>query len=158
MAEAEKPSGDPWMDEKDVPLILGDGSERDTLEALVSDLGLEQDVRMPGFAGNPYAYMRRADVFVLSSRWEGLPTVLIEAMACGAPLVSTDCPSGAREILEDGKWGLLVPISDPEAMAQAIVQVLDVPHPPPVESWQRFTYEVVGDQYLRLLLGQGGHC
>jgi len=75
-------------------LILGEGSERPLLEALIKELGLEQDVSLPGFVMNPYAYMARAALFVLSSRWEGLPTVLIEALCCGTPVVATDCPSG----------------------------------------------------------------
>ncbi|MGB9554008.1 MAG: glycosyltransferase, partial [bacterium] len=80
-------------------MILGEGEDRPELEALVRELGLEQDVALPGFVENSYKYMKRAAVFVLSSRWEGLPTVLIEALALGTPVVSTDCPSGPKEIL-----------------------------------------------------------
>ena len=78
-------------------MILGDGDDRPALEALVRRLRLEQDVSLPGFVANPYAYMARSSLFVLSSRWEGLPTVLIEALYCGIPVVATDCPSGPRE-------------------------------------------------------------
>lgn len=108
-------------------VILGEGELRPDLEALVCELGLQADVDMPGFVDNPYAYMKRASVFVLSSRWEGLPTVLIEAMACGTPVVSTDCPSGPREILEDGRWGKLVPVGNSEALAEAIIDTLKNP-------------------------------
>lgn len=109
-------------------LILGEGELRDSLESLVSKYGLTaEDVQMPGFVDNPFAYMARCGVFVLSSRWEGLPGVLIEAMACGAPVVSTDCLSGPREILEGGCWGELVRVDDDDALAKAIDKVLVTP-------------------------------
>ncbi|MEM3434403.1 MAG: glycosyltransferase [Candidatus Methanomethyliaceae archaeon] len=105
-------------------LILGEGEKRKELEVLARELGIAEDLDMPGFVKNPYKYMRRSAVFVLSSQWEGLPTVLVEAMACGCPVVSTDCPSGPAEILENGKYGLLVPPRDHEKLAQAILKVL----------------------------------
>lgn len=105
-------------------MILGEGEDRAALEALARDLGVSEDVAMPGFAANPFAYMRRAALFVLSSRWEGFANVLVEAMACGTPVVSADCPSGPAEILEDGKWGRLVPVGDPAALAQAMAEIL----------------------------------
>lgn len=107
-------------------MILGEGEERPKLEALVRELGLEDDVSMPGFVDNPYAYMARAAVFVLSSLWEGLPTVLIEAMAVGTPVVSTDCPSGPSEILMNGKYGSLVPVGDHSALAKAIRKNMEI--------------------------------
>lgn len=106
-------------------LILGEGEGRAELEQLVRSFGLEQHVRLPGFVDNPYAYMARAAVFVLSSAWEGLPGVLIEAMACGCPVVSTDCPSGPAEILDGGRFGRLVPVGDAPRMAAAIALALD---------------------------------
>lgn len=106
-------------------LILGEGPERPRLENLVRELGLEQDAALPGFVENPYPYMRQAAVLALSSRWEALPTVLIEAMALGTRVVATDCPYGPREILEGGKWGQLVPVGHEEALAQAILKALD---------------------------------
>jgi glycosyltransferase involved in cell wall biosynthesis len=134
-------------------LILGDGEERSRLEALVRKLGLKNDVRLPGFVPNPYPYMCRADVFVLSSRWEGLPGVLIEALYCGTPLVSTDCPSGPREILADGQYGKLVPVGDQDAMCRAILDVLGGNgKPTPPESWQPFTLDEAVNQYLAVML------
>ncbi|UCE86301.1 MAG: glycosyltransferase [Deltaproteobacteria bacterium] len=108
-------------------LLLGEGEERASLEALARDLSLGEDVRMPGFAANPYPYMSRAAVFVLSSAWEALPTALIEALACGTRVVSTDCPSGPREILQDGRYGALVETRDEAALAGAILAALDAP-------------------------------
>lgn len=108
-------------------VILGEGRLRADLLARAVDLGVHDSLSLPGFVRNPFSFMRRADVFVLSSRWEGLPGVLLQAMSCGCPVVSVDCPSGPREILEDGKFGPLVPIDDPEALAAAILRVLDSP-------------------------------
>jgi glycosyltransferase involved in cell wall biosynthesis len=135
-------------------LILGEGKERPLLEALIKDLGLEQDVSLPGFVMNPYAYMARASLFVLSSRWEGLPTVLIEALCCGTPVVSTDCPSGPREILREGQYGQLVPVGEPDVLARAIEAALvDNAPSPPSESWQPYELQTVVSQYANLLLG-----
>ena len=135
-------------------LILGDGEARKELEALVNQLGLNQIVSMPGFVPNPYPFMMKSGVFVLSSRWEGLPGVLIEALYCGTRLVSTDCPNGAREILAEGKYGRLVPVGDVDALAQAIIAALhgDVRRPPP-DSWRPYELETVMEQYLNVLFG-----
>jgi len=109
-------------------LILGDGKLRSELESTAANCGLSEcDLQMPGYASNPYAYLSRSALFVLSSSWEGLPGVLIEAMACGVPVISTDCPSGPREILEDGYWGRLISVDDELALAEAIDQVLATP-------------------------------
>jgi glycosyltransferase involved in cell wall biosynthesis len=133
-------------------LILGEGPERPALETLIKNLGLEQDARLLGFVANPYPFMRRASLFVLSSKWEGLPGVLIEAMYCGVPLVSTNCPSGPQEILQDGKYGQLVPVGDATALARAIEMALTggVPRPPR-ESWLPFELKTVVKQYLEVL-------
>ena len=110
-------------------ILLGDGSQRKDLTALVRRLDLEDRVSMPGWVDNPYAFMARASLFVTSSRMEGLPGVLIEALACGCPCVSTDCPSGPAEILEGGRIGRLVPIGDVEALAEAMRLTLEDPPP-----------------------------
>lgn len=105
-------------------VIVGDGVEAGNLQALALSLGLSNHVDFVGYDTNPYRFMSRADLFVLSSNWEGLPTVLIEAMACGCPVVATDCPYGPAEILNHGQFGTLVPMADPDALAAAIVAVL----------------------------------
>jgi glycosyltransferase involved in cell wall biosynthesis len=135
-------------------LILGEGEKRAELEALVKRFKLDGNVGLPGFVANPYSYMARASLFVLSSRWEGLPTVLVEALYCGTPIVATDCPSGPREILLDGQYGRLVPVGDAASLSQAIEATLDA-RPPrfPRESWQPFELETVVEQYLGILLG-----
>jgi len=136
-------------------LILGEGELRDDLERLASDLGVAEDVGMPGFDPNPYALMSRAAVFVQSSQWEGLPSVLVEAMACGTPVVATDCPGGTREILDDGRLGILVPTGDDHAMADAILRTLDQPVQTNemARKVEEFTLERAVDTYLELALG-----
>lgn len=111
-------------------VILGEGRGREGLKGLVADLGLKQEVDLPGFQPNPYPFVARADLFVLSSAWEGSPNALTEAMALGTPVVSTDCPSGPRELLHGGRFGPLVPVGDVEALALAMAQTLNR-HPPP---------------------------
>jgi glycosyltransferase involved in cell wall biosynthesis len=106
-------------------VILGDGPLRDVLARLAEARGVAEDVAMPGFDPNPYRYMRRCDVFVLSSLFEGSPNVLVQALACGAPVVSTDCPSGPDELLEGVARGKLVPVGNVRAMADAIKCFLD---------------------------------
>ena len=134
-------------------VVLGEGRERAQLEALIRQLGLEGDVRLPGFVANPFAYMARAGVFVLSSAWEGMPGALIQALACGAPVVSTDCESGPREILGT-RHGRLVAVGDTEAMAEAIGASLDGPRCPADAAVLRpFTVDVAVERYLRLLGG-----
>jgi len=134
-------------------IILGEGAERPILEALVRDLGLEEDVELPGFVENPYKYMKRAAVFVLSSRWEGLPNVLIEVLALGTPVISTDCPSGPAEILENGRLGSLVPVGDANALAESILAALEAEQPAERvgSSLDKFTLASVTEQYLAVL-------
>jgi glycosyltransferase involved in cell wall biosynthesis len=106
-------------------MILGEGSERSNLESLVQELGIAKDVVFPGFVANPYAYMAQAAVLVLSSAWEGFGNVLVEALAAGTPIVSTDCESGPAEILANGQYGKLVPVGNAEDMAKAIAAILE---------------------------------
>lgn len=110
-------------------LILGEGGDRAKLESLIEALGIGNDVELPGFVSNPYAAFASAQLFVLSSAYEGLGNVLIEAMACGCPVVSTNCPSGPSEILDDGRWGELVPLNDATALCNAMQRTLDAPLP-----------------------------
>lgn len=132
-------------------LILGKhGETYAALLALVKSLGIADDVDMPGFDANPYRYMTRADVYALSSRWEGFGNVMVEAMATGLPVVATDCPVGPREILQDGRLGPLVPMGDAAAMADALLQVLDTPRDREVikAGVERYTVERSVDGYL----------
>lgn len=132
-------------------IILGDGEEKRNLLALINNLRIEEDVDIHGFVENPYHYMKRAAVLALSSKWEGFGNVIVEAMAVGTPVVSTDCP-GPREILEDGQWGSLVPVADPEAMAVAIVKSIRSPRIGSKARGQFFTVTQAVDGYLDLLL------
>ena len=108
-------------------IVLGKGRLRPMLTAQARELRIAEHVDFPGFVENPCTFMAKASLFVLSSRHEGLGTVLIEAMACGCPVVSTDCRFGPDEILEDGRWGELVPVGDPVSLAKAMKRTLDMP-------------------------------
>jgi glycosyltransferase involved in cell wall biosynthesis len=108
-------------------MVLGEGVLRPQLEQQLQAMGLQDDVSLEGFVANPFAYVARSNLFVLSSIFEGLPTVLIEAMAVGTPVVATDCPSGPREILQGGHYGPLVQMSDPQELAEAMLQRLELP-------------------------------
>jgi len=135
-------------------LILGEGENRPALQSLIKQLGLEQDVNLMGFVQNPYPYMAQASLFVLPSRWEGLPTVLVEALYLGIPIVATDCPGGSREILKDGQFGRLVPVDAPLILADAIEGSMNTRRSfPPKESWKPFNLDFVVDRYINLLLG-----
>ena len=135
-------------------VILGDGNKRGKLEALAHELDIQDSVDFLGFVENPYKYMANASLLVLSSRFEGFGNVLVEALACGCPVVSTDCPSGPREILEDGKWGRLVPVGDEAALAEAMDEALAETHDP--ERLRRramdFSVEKAVDDYLDVLI------
>ena len=134
-------------------VILGEGEDRPELKALVDELGIAEDVDMPGFVDNPYGYMAGAAVFVLSSIYEGLGNVLIEAMACGTRVVSTDCESGPREILGGGKYGALVPVGDAKRLATGISGMLE--HPvEPLPAWvDRFRPDCTIQAYLKAIGG-----
>ena len=134
-------------------VILGEGQDRQKLESLIRELGLAADILLPGFVDNPMAYFARAAVFALSSIFEGFGNVLVEAMAVGTPVVSTDCPSGPAEIIDNGRYGRLVPVGDGKALASAIGATLDGPND--TEAITRraghFSLEKIADQYLDVL-------
>lgn len=133
--------------------ILGEGPDRDKLEALIGELGVQHDVLLPGFVNNPFPWFRRAALFVSSSLTEGCPNALMQALACNTPIVSTDCIGGSAEILQDGKWGRLVATRDAEAMAEAILQTLDSEQD--IELVQRandFALDKVVNKYLHVLV------
>lgn len=132
-------------------LILGVGSLRNELQQLIKELNLEKCVSLFGFIDNPYAYMRQCDLFVLSSSYEGLGNVLIEALALSPRVVATDCPAEPREILEDGKYGKLVAVDDADALASAMLESLDNDSIKVDEnSSARFKRGVVINKYIKL--------
>ena len=137
-------------------VIIGEGPDRKDFEKLIKKLNLEDTISLPGFVQNPYAYMSRADIFVLSSKWEGLPNVLLEAMACGTPVVSTDCPSGPAEILQNGIYGKLVPVGDYLALAEAIKKTIENPIDSQKlkERANDFSLEKIATDYLTFFLNK----
>jgi glycosyltransferase involved in cell wall biosynthesis len=133
-------------------IILGEGEQRSELETTARRLGVEKDVDLHGYMENPYSFMRQSSVFVLSSKWEGSPSVLIGAMACGCPVVSTDCPGAVREILADGAYGDLVPVGDAPAMAEAMGKVLESGGKQIAPQWlEQFSIESVAEQTMKVL-------
>jgi glycosyltransferase involved in cell wall biosynthesis len=134
-------------------MILGEGKEKQALMTLADALGVRQAVDFPGYVANPFAYMRRSALFVLSSAWEGSPNVLIQALALRIPVVSTDCHSGPREILAHGRYGPLVPVGNAEAMTAAIIRALK--NPPPVmlmqEAADRFRVDDNVTRYMKVM-------
>jgi glycosyltransferase involved in cell wall biosynthesis len=134
-------------------LIIGEGEERERLTALAALLGVGKDVALAGFKQNPLPYMRAARLVAMSSRWEGFGNVLVEALYCGTPIVSTDCPHGPREVLADGRYGRLVPVGDQAELATAIRETLDAA-PERERLRQRaegFSVEHSGDRYLEVM-------
>ena len=140
-------------------MILGKGAARERLLALAAELGVAEHVALPGYVANAYAYMSHADLFAFTSRWEGLGFVLIEALAVGTPVVSTDCPNGPREILEEGRYGPLVPVGDEHALARAMMATLENPLPKPVLQQAARPYEIEAstDAYLEVM-GLASQC
>jgi glycosyltransferase involved in cell wall biosynthesis len=132
-------------------LILGEGSDRGRIESAVVEQRLTADVALPGFEYNPYRFMNRSAVFALSSAWEGFGVVLVEALALGLPVVSTNCTYGPAEILCNGKYGALVPVGDHVAMAERLISTLDTPMQKCGSHIQQFTISAVASEYLSLI-------
>jgi glycosyltransferase involved in cell wall biosynthesis len=138
-------------------IILGDGPLRGDLSARCKDLGIADAVKLLGFVANPFAFMRRCSAFVLPSRFEGLPGVLIQAMACGAAVVAADCPFGPSEIVISGESGILVPPEDPGALAEALLALLrnnasrQALAKAARASAQRYTLDAIMPNYVRAL-------
>jgi glycosyltransferase involved in cell wall biosynthesis len=134
-------------------VILGSsGPDEANLKSVIRELDLEEEVALLGYTPNPYAYMARSSIFVLSSAWEGFGNVLVEAMAVGARIISTNCPSGPAEILADGKYGALTPVGDSKAMAEAILQTLSSSSKKVDSGWlDQFTIETCSQKYLHAL-------
>ena len=132
-------------------IILGEGEQRSLLERMVRELGLEESVSLPGFVANPYPYFRSADTFVLSSLYEGMPNVLLQALALGTPVVATRCHSGAQEVLTDTSFGRLVPPGDTKAMAAAMAECLSMPRSDVAIKYvaDHFSVTHATDEYLR---------
>lgn len=136
-------------------LILGDGPLREDLERLSVELGINEHLDMPGFVDNPYAYMSKSVMLVMSSYFEALPAVLIEALHVGTQVVSVDCPNGPSEILDGGRYGELIPMDNVDALAEGMMKALDNnDFQPNLEACQRYLDENVAPQYLRVLIGE----
>ncbi|MDF1526207.1 MAG: glycosyltransferase [bacterium] len=133
-------------------MILGDGPHRQKLERRIQASPFSGDISMPGRVPNPYQFIRRSALLTLSSNYEGLPTVLIEALASGTPVVSTDCPNGPREILKDGKYGQIVSVNKPEKLADAMIQTLGSPLSSKVLKKRALNFDIDSSvaNYLRL--------
>lgn len=140
--------------------IVGRYNSEDKLMGLAQELGVREDVALLGFRANPLPYTRAASVFALSSLFEGFPNVLLEALGCGTPVVSTDCPAGPHEMLDGGRYGALVPVGDDAALARAIEETLD--HPPDREALRararRYGYASAVARYLEVILGEARPC
>ncbi|MGB5833872.1 MAG: glycosyltransferase, partial [Thiohalocapsa sp.] len=139
-------------------MLLGDGRSRSALDALIARLGIGPDVDLPGFQQNLYPFLAKADLFALSSAWEGSPNVLTEAMALGTPVVATDCPSGPREILDGGRFGPLVPIGNEAELAIAMAQTLDDPLPRQalIDAVADYAQDLSAARYLEVLNAERG--
>jgi len=152
--------------DREVRLVLLGGDQSDECQmqhkqellTLAAELGIQDHVDFPGFATNPYSFLNRASLFVLASRYEGFGNVLVEALACGCPVVSTDCPSGPAEILDNGRYGKLVPVGDDQRLAAAIMESLDNPPDPDVlrARAREFSVEKAVVRYRQLMFDKPG--
>ena len=132
-------------------MLVGDGTQYATIETRTQASPFCEDITLVGHQNNPYNYMKNASLFVLSSSWEGFGNSLVEAMATGTPVVSTDCPNGPREILDNGRYGPLVPVDDETALARAMLKTLHSPLPAAIlkQGVERFRDTVIARQYLQ---------
>lgn len=136
-------------------LVIGDGPEKNNIEKLIRDLKIEDNIDLVGYSKNPYPYIKAADVLVLASKWEGLPTVLIESMVLGTPVVATDNLDGAKEILENGKYGVLAGSNDELSLSIAIIKSFEVNNKEEIINRANFfTLEKSVDQYIKLISSQ----
>ena len=137
--------------------ILGEGNERPRLEKMIDDLSLHGLVTLQGFMTAPFNWLQKADLFVLSSSWEGFGLVIAEALAMGVTVVATDCHTGPAEILENGKYGYLVPVNDPDKMAEAIIHALKNPMDPDMlkKRAEEFSIPHITKQYLKVIFPDG---
>jgi len=141
-------------DKLDIKLvIIGDGHQKSMIIELINELGLSDNVIMPGFVPNPEDYIKNASLYILSSKWEGFGNVIVEALGVGTPVVATDCPSGPSEILENGKYGKLVPVGNIEKMAYSIIEELNskVDTEFLIERAKDFSVSKIADEYLNLI-------
>lgn len=136
-------------------LILGEGDLRLELEQEIKKLQLSERCELMGYISNPYCYLKNADIFVLSSNVEGFSLVIVESLACNTPVISTDCPSGPNEILEDGKWGTLVPMNDVEILSVAMLEALRSPNTKNLqERAKEFDVKIVTQRYIDYLFNR----
>lgn len=137
-------------------LILGEGALRESLQSQIKKLNLQDKVFMPGFVDTPQYFLKRAELFVLSSQWEGFGNVIVEALGVGTKVISTDCPSGPAEILENGKYGKLVTVNNPQEMANAILDSLTEPNQPEllIERAKDFSTEKIAEEYLKCIFDE----
>jgi glycosyltransferase involved in cell wall biosynthesis len=138
-------------------IILGEGPLKSELQAKINSLGLSWCIELLGFSDNPYAYLKRADVFVLSSLWEGFGNVLVESLALGTPVVSTDCPSGPAEILQDGKYGILVENNNSDALAAGMLKALrqSLQKEELIHRAKYFSISNIAEQYKQIIFNAG---
>src|SRR5690606_12861321 len=130
-----------------------EGILRESLQSQIKQLNLEEKVFMPGFVDAPKYFLKRAELFVLSSKWEGFGNVIVEALGVGTKVISTDCPSGPAEILENGKYGKLIPVGNPKELASAILEVLNEPNRPEflIERAKDFSTEKIANEYINFI-------
>jgi glycosyltransferase involved in cell wall biosynthesis len=133
--------------------IMGEGKGRDRLQELIAELHLEADVELFGFTENPFAYLAKSNLFVLSSHYEGFGMALLEALSLGVPSVATDCPFGPSDIMQNGKFGTLIPVGNTKTMATQMALTLDKPPDPSflMEAVRPYALESITDRYLDLL-------